>query len=348
VIGTAIPQVIIDEAGNTGENLLDAAQPIYALAAVRVNDDARRAIATALARTQMTELKFQRLRTSSAGRHNILKLLDEVELRPGTAAMMVAHKPWMLAAKLVDELIEPRMLAKGIQMAWYASGAAKRMAHALFALAPGALGDLYPELQAAFVVLLRDYSEENAAAFLAALRRARIVCANEQIHELLSVMIDTPAEIRDEFATRQDALDPGLTSLHCQAGHWSSLLAEPFEVVHDDSNTVRRWAKELEGIAVARERTGEPPRPQTLVVGEIEMPLPTMLQSISFVTSEHDERVQLADVLAGAAAHVFGVQTGAKAPDRFARELEDAGVADLVFNAVGPESDEVVGVAAGK
>jgi hypothetical protein len=261
---------------------------------------------------------------------------------------MVAHKSWMLAAKLVDELIEPRMLAKGIQMAWYATGAAKNMAHALFALAPGALGDLHPELQAAFVVLLRDYSEENAAAFLAALRRAKIICANEQMHELLSVMIDTPAEIRDEFGARQDALDPGLTALHRQAGHWSCLLAEPFEVVHDDSNTVRRWAKELERIAGAGGQAGVPARPRTLVVGEIEMPLPTMLQSISFVTSEHDERVQLADVLAGAAAHVFGVNTGAKAPDHFARELEDAGVADLVFNAVGPEAGAAVGAAAGQ
>jgi hypothetical protein len=263
----------MDEAGNTGENLLDAAQPIYALAGVRVDDEAHRAITAALARTQLTELKFQRLRTSGVGRRNILKLLDEVELRPGTAAVMVAHKPWMFAAKLVDELIEPRMLAKGIQMAWYATGAAKRMADALFELAPSALGDLYAELQAAFVVLLRDYSEENAATFLEALRHARLVCADEQMHELFSVMIDTPAEIRDEFATRHDALDPGLTLLHCQAGRWSALLGTPFEVVHDESNTVRRWARDLEEIA-GGSRSGAPPRPQSLVVGEIEIHLP--------------------------------------------------------------------------
>jgi hypothetical protein len=29
----ALPQVFMDEAGNTGENLLDATQPVYALAA---------------------------------------------------------------------------------------------------------------------------------------------------------------------------------------------------------------------------------------------------------------------------------------------------------------------------
>jgi hypothetical protein len=291
----------MDETGNTGENLLDAAQPIYALAAVRVSHHARPAITAALARTQMSELKFQRLQSSSAGRRNILTLLDDLGLRREDAAIMMLHKPWMLAAKLVDELIQPRMLAKGLQMAWYASGSAKGMADALYALAPSALGDVYLDLQAAFVTLLRDYSEDNAAALLAALRRAKIVCANEKMYDLLSVMIDTPAEIRDEFETRRDALDPGLSALHCQAGHWSNRLAEPFEIVHDNSNTVRGWAKDFE--VIQHQRTDEPARPETLVVGEIEMPRPTMLDGISFATSEHDERVQLADVLGGAAAH---------------------------------------------
>lgn len=71
------------------------------------------------------------------------------------------------------------------------------------------------------------------------------------------------------------------------------------------------------------------------------MPLPTMLQSITFVTSEHDERVQLADVLAGCAAHLFAARTGAKPFDRFARDLERARVGDLSFIAVGPDTDDV-------
>jgi hypothetical protein len=86
------------------------------------------------------------------------------------------------------------------------------MAQAVFALAPDAIGDVYPDLQATFVALLRDYSEARADAFLKALRRAKIVCVNKEMHTLLSVMIDTPAEVRDEFATRQHALDPSPTS----------------------------------------------------------------------------------------------------------------------------------------
>lgn len=86
-------------------------------------------------------------------------------------------------------------------------------------------------------------------------------------------------------------------------------------------------------MILARGTTGGPPRPETLVAGEIVIPLPTMLQSISFATSEHDECVQLADVLAGCAAHLFAARTGAKPFDRFARDLERAGVGDLSFSA---------------
>jgi hypothetical protein len=43
----------------------------------------------------------------------MLTLIEELNLTSESAALMVVHKPWMLAAKLVDELIEPRMLARG-------------------------------------------------------------------------------------------------------------------------------------------------------------------------------------------------------------------------------------------
>jgi hypothetical protein len=126
------PVLYMDEAGNTGENLLDRNQPVYALSAVRLEaEPAARAVTAALGRTQMTELKFAKLQRSGAGRRNILTLLGDLDLRPGTAVVAVAHKPWMVAAKLVDELVEARILSRGEQMAWYASGDAQTKADLL-------------------------------------------------------------------------------------------------------------------------------------------------------------------------------------------------------------------------
>jgi hypothetical protein len=128
------PIVSMDESGNTGENLLDSVQPVFALAGVSLEEDAaEHVIRAALNHTQMTELKFAALRRSAPGRRNILSVIDDVALTVENVAVAVAHKPWMLAAKLVDELVEPRMLAAGRQIEWYASSEHVRMADRLYA-----------------------------------------------------------------------------------------------------------------------------------------------------------------------------------------------------------------------
>ncbi len=95
------PVLVMDEAGNTGENLLDVAQPVYALAGIRVEPEAAsRAVNAALNRTQMSELKFSRLRTSNPGRSTILSLLRDLYLTSDEAAVTVVHKPWIEAPRL--------------------------------------------------------------------------------------------------------------------------------------------------------------------------------------------------------------------------------------------------------
>ncbi len=91
-----MPVVVMDEAGHTGENLLDLDQPVYALAAVRVDVvTAEAAVTDALGRAQRstTELKFGSLRKSNVGRKNVLTLLEDVKLTAEDAAIIVIHKP---------------------------------------------------------------------------------------------------------------------------------------------------------------------------------------------------------------------------------------------------------------
>ena len=72
--------------------------------------------------------------------------------------------PFMAAAKLVDELIEPRMLARGEQMNWYVSGQAAAMADVVFGRGPR-LGTVYSELLSAFVAMLRRYRSVTRDAY---------------------------------------------------------------------------------------------------------------------------------------------------------------------------------------
>ena len=86
---------------------------------------------------------------------------------------------------------------------------------------------------------------DTAREFLTALRRARIVCREELVSEVLALMVDTEEGPAKEFAEREDALDPSIPLLFDEGGHWSEQLGQPFEFIHDDSHTIERWKDRL-------------------------------------------------------------------------------------------------------
>jgi hypothetical protein len=334
-----LPAVVMDEAGHSGENLLDRAQPVYALAALQIDPDvAEAAVNRALSRAQKTtiELKFSSLRRSSPGRRNLLQFLDELSLHSVESAIVVVDKSWTVAAKLIDELVEPRMLAKGLQPVWYASGAAKNMVHALYEGARAALGETYAGLARAFQIMVRDYTSETAASFLSALERAKIACLDPEIYDLLSMMIDQPEQLEAEFAARAHALDPALPSLFWQGGYWSRELQTRFVILHDNSSEVRRWQEEI--FSEIQQAMADRTTPEAIELGEIVIELPTLLDNIAFEVSHDDPRLQVADVLAGGAAHLYAVNSGLRGDEgNLARDLARAGVGGMVKHFLGPE-----------
>lgn len=329
---TDAPCIAMDEAGNTGENLLDEAQPVYALAAVKVSAaDADRLVLAALARTQMSELKFGRLQRSGGGRRTILALLDAAGFAVDTVIAVPADKAWMAASKLVDELVEPRMLQLGVQMDWYTSGEALRMARILYDRGRPHLGAGYSDLVRAFVPLVRDYTDSGARTFLTALRRARLAARDAEVSAVLKYMIDTEEELRAEFSTRLDALDPALACLYQQLGLWSERLGE-FEVVHDDAVVVARWAEYLTMPRHLRSAGG----PRVIEAGAIRIVLPFGLERITLTQSHRDPRLQIADILAGTCAYVYSRVLGLEPEDAFSRALERRGIGKLILRDIGP------------
>lgn len=68
------PTVHIDESGNSGQNLLDPNQPVFALAAVELADDDAERIAATL-RGDSDEAHYTKMRRSGGGRSLALTAL---------------------------------------------------------------------------------------------------------------------------------------------------------------------------------------------------------------------------------------------------------------------------------
>lgn len=72
--GAVTLEVAFDESGNSGQNLLDRVQPVYALASVaRPESEVAAAVATLLEGTDFDELKFSEMRRSESGQNLIFR-----------------------------------------------------------------------------------------------------------------------------------------------------------------------------------------------------------------------------------------------------------------------------------
>ena len=325
---TGHPAIAMNESGFTGDNLLDQAQPVYALAAVNLDlSTADEVVRRATSRCERAELKFSELRYAPTTRAVMFELFDELRLTPQNTRVTVAHKPWMVAAKMVELLIEPRWLARGRQAEWYVQNLHVDTAHLLFGRGSDALGDSWPDLQRAFVAMVRRFSPETATDFLRGLAKAREACTNPTIGLVLAAMTDTWEDLDDSISGTRDQLDPTPGCLFWQAGEWSSVMPD-LTIVHDDSTVAERWAQYL--------ITEEPSSTAGLRLGDIDIKLPHAVRGVSFVRSHDDARVQVADLVAGASAWFYADLAGLRPHEDLTIELEAHGIGPLLQWFVGP------------
>lgn len=322
----------MDEAGNTGQDVLNAAQPVYALAGVHVSlERAQELVDGALEGRQATELKFKTLRRRTYGPALLRAVLEAADFAPEEARIAVLHKRWMAVAKMVDTLVEPAMVAKGLQMAFYGGGAHVGMTNDLYLQGGTAMGiGVWDDLLRSFLAMAHHYGDATVDAYLRALRRARISCRNEVLHAVLLVMIDAREDLDAELGGASDVLDPAVAAVFWQAGEWSDQFDE-FVIVHDDAEAVERWSDPLIRAGKAKA--------ENLEVGKVTLKFPGGLSDITFVRSHDDPRVQLADLLAGSAAWLYAALFGFRSDDAISIDLERAGLPTLVQDVLGPPVD---------
>ena len=328
--------VAFDEAGNTGDNLLDEAQPVFCLGSVCSDESDAGALIADVLPDGRPELHFSQLRESAAGRRALLAALESQLIQPGLARVTPMHKPFAVVARFFDYVIEPSLYERGLDV--YDASIQTDFANALYRRGPAACGrELWDELLRTFVHLVRSQSHAALESFL----RAHSACTLAASHPLVwRILREVPD--RDEIARRvqldqphgigaRDLLDPVATSLVENCMTWPERLGRPVTVLHDENAVVRRWRPLLQALSGASARE---------VVGPYwaeRMPLPLRITEIRVVHSHTSPLVQLADLVAGAAVTWLSDQVfpgGRWAP--FAGQLGQRGIADLIENAVWP------------
>ena len=131
--------VAFDESGNTGADLLNQQQPVFALASTCLSRDQANLILEPLTTPQTREIKFSRLRRTEAGRRRIIEFLSCSSLDPENTITTLFHKKYMIVTKVVDLLVENLAHEDGIDL--YRDGANIAMSNYFYFCMPTFCGE---------------------------------------------------------------------------------------------------------------------------------------------------------------------------------------------------------------
>jgi hypothetical protein len=293
----SLPLVWFDESGNTGDDLLNEDQPVFALASVALSEsDAEEVLAPVRAASRAAELKFSKLRRRRRSLVAVLEMLESPKLTPSTVRLAVVDKPYMVVAKMCDILMEPAWTTRGWN--WYEDDNPFKWPSTLHEEAPRVLGrQRWMDVQRGFIAAVRHPSELHAMGF--AHQVLQVLTFMEEC-DIDDPRVKLPLELMFEQAPSEpsyvdDALDPALPCLVEQIAWWSEQIG-PFVVVHDHTNTIDRHVDRIMALCDPRMK------PFTQVLGDRAVSYPLKATEITLAASHELPAVQLADLLAGACA----------------------------------------------
>lgn len=291
--------VACDESGNDGENLLRGTSPYLVHASTTVSK-AKAAEIMAEVRTRTRsgsiELKSKPL-LQSKNEGTARWLLEHPELR-GSVSLHFTDKRYFLVSKLFDTTIEELAREDGYDM--YADGSALCGANVLFFTAPIFYGERWEALLVAFQDFLRANSASDAQASLATLEAAIIdvLSAKDAAPDMFLDLIHagikhlrrlSHLQLGQGIDYRLRTLDPLIPAVGAAVVYWAEQSGRSVEILHDA-------AKELtpERVVAMRKFLAEPELAAPHRAGR-----GVRVTGVTLVDSKQEERVQLADLLAG-------------------------------------------------
>ncbi len=298
-------QIYCDESGFTGSKLLDRAQPYFTYASVSMNAaDADELIDRVRKnnKLQKVEFKSSNLLKHERGRRAMTEVIESV----AKEARIVAHdKKFALASFIFENGFEPALAANNalfysINFHRFISG----ILHALFESKDEPAEALFERFEATMRSL---DAEELIGLFSAPDAPDDLVVAEGVVGDIGTFLTCHRARMAEELdtirklASARWALDLSMTSLFALLSHWSDRHGS-IEVTCDKSKPLRAYQDLLDVFV------GRTDRAYSRWSGRSTLMTPNLTRSIQFENSKNVHGLQVADVLAGAAAHIFRVR----------------------------------------
>ncbi|MGE3993159.1 DUF3800 domain-containing protein [Pseudorhodoplanes sp.] len=322
--------IYFDESGYTGYNLLDPAQPVFAISSALISDGEAEAILRESFPTyQGAEFKFSNIWRTNA-RSGLLTFAGNLESFTDTAFTYMINKRFGVLTKIVDFLIEPIVTNAGYD--FYADGFCWKYCNYIYY---GLTEFAPPELLDRLLTIYQEFSRNPTPQSLAVLQ-GRLRLMAQSLEEPVQIFLEQMADGAEAFAhftsieTFKSSNELHTTSMVAIISHWRQRFPDDFAVVHDASSTFLRQRRMWENIT-------NPDVPEQIHRGGdgSETPFPLRVVSTEAVDSKDHFAIQFCDVLAGLCVKHFG--SPADHPDRvFLDKVIQAGLGTLTYNGIRP------------
>lgn len=326
-------KIYFDEAGNTGPDLMNTDQPVYVLAANIYNENEARALLGDF-KLQNGEAKFKNLKRSNSGQKKITDFIRKVVENPGKVKIQAIHKKFMLLSSILNYVVEPLYYEHGLNYTANKQhiGIANFMWYGI-QLSYGV--DTFNRFLASFIELIKNRNSENKDLFYEKINSMRSDISNGYRGRMFDDLLLAQGSILDSLKTINICdFDPVQTGLFTHAGFWANYLNENFEIIHDESNSLKQ---SLENFYKFNDHSKVPK--EINFNGRI-IKLPLKVNSVSLEESKAIPQIQVSDLIAGSIAHILRVRASnvkIENMDSFSQSLWDSGIIKLLENIVWPE-----------
>jgi hypothetical protein len=309
--------IYFDEAGNSGDNLIDIDQPVYVLLSHDFKEEEVKAILSPLLKiSKAKELHFKQLKKYARSRQAIIECINHPLVQTDRVFHYVAHKEFMIVIHIVDKLIEPVFYEQGIDI--YKGGFNISTANILYIMGKNVWDrDLFTEMCRNFVVWMRSKKVDDGVAFYKTGYRLYATLKHDRDKQLLSWVLDSlPLATSILGSIDKYSLDATLSCFNAHCDFWAKTYNRPFDITFDKSKQIDYWEDMIKFL------TDHIPEGE-VGYGSRKHKYPLLINSLATVSSETSVSLQLADLFCSSLNYCYGLISKKKS-DEFGLSIDNS------------------------
>lgn len=289
-----------DEAGNTGQDLLNDDQKVFVLSSVRFTENEKKELFKIFETDE--ELHFQKLKKSQKGREQILNFINHPLIQEKNILASACHKKFATVAHIVDQLIEPVMYDNGIDL--YIDGRNLIYSNHIFYLSELVWDKIeFAKIMKLFIQMMRKKDNNSVDDFYKNLIEFSKLVDLQSKELFIDPIIESKKQIQQTLEiANKFTIDVTLSIFFQICNLWYQELNTKIDVIFDNSKQIefhKEFIESMRNMNIEKQFVG---------YGEKTMIFPAQIDSLELKDSSTELSLQFADLIASTIAFMYNNQ----------------------------------------